>query len=290
MESEMHSDGSVRPVKIGMSNALNAAPLATLWQETVSCQSWQMTEGRTDEISEKLAAGEIDLGFISSFAYGKNASDYLLLPGLSLSASTAAGVAILFSHVPLEQLAKSRLLLRPCASSAALVRLILEEWNGVTPEYVPGDIMALQESGQEFKAVLATGDDALRLVEKSDYLYQFDLGDIWKRRMELPFVFSVCAVRRQFVERFPDEVAAIHRQLLRCRDEGLEALSRICEHTASSIPFSTRRCQEYIEALEYNLSGKKRTALEKFFKLLIQRKELEETALPLEFFACDDDE
>ncbi len=49
-----------------------------------------------------------------------------------------------------------------------------------------------------FKAVLAIGDDALRLVEKSTYLYEYDLADIWKRQTGLPFVFAVCAVREEF--------------------------------------------------------------------------------------------
>lgn len=294
MKNEMSSkDGVSHPVRIGVGNALNLAPFTSLWKQSGQSTNWQLIEGRQEVLNEKLAAGELDIAFISSFAYGKNAQEYRLLPGLAMSASSAAGVAILFSHAPLDQLAESMVLLKPqvASSGTALARIILEEWNEVVPEYVFGDIMELQEDDDnEYEAVLATGDDALRLVEESSYLYQFDLGDIWKRKMELPFVFNVCAVRREFCDQFPDELARVYCALLRCRDEGVADLSSLSEEVADRIPVSTEGCRKYFSAIEYDFSGKKRTALEKFFQILIDRKELEKTALPLDFFVFNEDE
>ena len=116
-------------------------------------------------------------------------------------------------------------------------------------------------------------------------LYQFDLGDIWKRKTGLPFVYAVCAVREEFCQNHPELLSEIHRELLRCRDEGTEDLDQICEIAAIRIPLSKQKCRDYLLGIQYDLSPKKCKALEAFFEILIQRGTINENALPIKMFA-----
>lgn len=276
------TDGSI--ARIGMVKYLNTAPIHEKWKTSVKADNWQMVEAAPSALNRQLAEGQIDLGFVSCYAYAAHPNDYKILSGLSISANGPVGSVFLFSHVPMEHLNGVPVLLTSQSeTSVSLVKIILEDFHHVRPEYVVGDVLAT--GGLEYKAILAIGDEALRLVDKATYLYQFDLGDIWKRETGLPFVFSVCAVREEFCKSHPEMLVAIHRELLRCRDEGKEDLKAICQLTAARIPMSEKRCYEYLIAIEHDLNAQKRKALETFFSFLIKRGEVPPEALPLKIFS-----
>jgi chorismate dehydratase len=48
---------------------------------------------------------------------------------------------------------------------------------------------------------------------------------------------------------------------------------------------SKKKCQQYLTAIEYDLSGQKRKALETFFDFLIKRGDIDKVALPLKIVA-----
>jgi chorismate dehydratase len=270
--------------RIGMVNYLNTAPIHEKWKSTVQSDNWLLVEGSPAVLNKKLAEGYIDMGFVSSFEYGRHPERYKILSGLSISANGPVGSVFLFSHMPLNQLDQAPVLFSAQSeTSVKLARIILEQFNGVQPCFSTGDLQTAVDGN--FLAVLAIGDEALRLVEKSTYLYEYDLADIWKRQTGLPFVFSVCAVREEFCARQPEMLAAIHRELIRCRNEGKRDLEAICEISAARIPMSKKKCRQYLTAIEYDLDGQKRKALETFFDFLIKRGDIDKNALPLKIFA-----
>ena len=271
-------------VRIGMVNYLNTAPIHEKWKTTVHTDQWQLVEAPPSTLNKKLADGEIDMGFVSSYEYGRHPEKYKILSGLSISANGPVGSVFLFSHVPMNQLDEAPVLFSAQSeTSVSLVKIILEEFQGVQPCYSTGDLHNTID--EKFKAVLAIGDDALRLAEKSTYLYEYDLGDIWKHKTGLPFVFSLCVVRDEFCTGQPEVLAEIHRTLLRCRDEGKRDLEEICVLAAQRIPMSKKKCFQYLSAIEYDLGEQKRKALETFFDFLIKRGDIDKTALPLRIYA-----
>jgi len=274
-------------VKIGIVDFINTAPVAETWKRTVSDENWEMIEGSPAALSRKLSDGLLDLGIISSYAYALHPDKYRILSGLSISANGSAGSAgsvFLFSHVPLDQLDQASILLNSqCETSIALVKIILEELNGVTPEYTVGDVTSADID--QHKACLVSGDEALRLIAKSTYLYQFDLADIWKRETGLPFVFGVCAVLENFCHQYQEITDQIHKELLRCRDEGIDSLKEICCIAAARIPMPVPSCIEYLQTIEYDLDAQKQKALVAFFDFLIKRGEIEKNALPLKMYS-----
>jgi len=269
--------------RIGMVNYLNTAPIHEKWKSTVHSENWTIVEDPPACLNKKLADGDIDMGFVSSYEYGRNPEKYKILSGLSISANGPVGSVFLFSHVPMEQLEQAPVLFTSQSeTSVSLVKIILEEFHDVQPIYSTGDLERVNLD--DYKAVLAIGDDALRFAEKSTYLYEYDLADIWKHQTGLPFVFALCAVREEFCTHYPEMLTEIHKELLRCRDEGKRDLEEICEISAVRIPMSKKKCHQYLAAIEYDLGGQKRKALETFFDFLIKRGDINNSALPLKFY------
>ncbi len=270
--------------RIGMVNYLNTAPIHEKWKNTVHSEKWQLVEAPPATLNKKLADGDIDMGFVSSYEYARHPEKYKILSGLSISANGPVGSVLLFSHVPMNQLDDAPVLFSAQSeTSVNLVKVLLEEFQGVQPSYSTGDLQ--HPIDEKFKAVLAIGDDALRLAEKSTFLYEYDLADIWKHKTGLPFVFALCVVRDEFCVAHPEMLAEIHRELLRCRDEGKRDLEEICVLAALRIPMSKKKCYQYLNAIEYDLGEQKRKALETFFGFLIKRGDIDKAALPLKIYA-----
>ena len=205
-------DGAVR---IGMVRFINTAPIYEVWKELDTPRKWQVVEGVPTELNQLMLQGELDMGFVSSILCGEYPERFRILPDLSISASGPVGSVFLFSRLAPEKLHQARIVVsNQSRTSVALLEVIMEKFYRVRPEYVPGSAMA------EADAVLAIGDQALGLAASERYPVQLDLGDIWHKKTERPFVFSVCAVREAFFRQHGDLVDRVRRHLQRREQPG----------------------------------------------------------------------
>jgi len=273
-------------VRIGMVHYINTAPIHEVWKRRNLDPSWQLIEEHPAALNQMLAAGDIELGFVSSHEYGIRPDKYRLLSDLSISANGRVGSVFLFSRIKPEKLSGFTVLLSSQSkTSVCLVRIILEEFFQVKPVYVNGDVGEAHRKNAE--AILAIGDDALRLKMEGSYQYCLDLGETWQIHTGLPFVFGVCAVREDFWCENKKLVSDIHHELISCRDEGVAHLDSICELAAPRIPMDPGACFSYLKAIEYNLDRPKRKALQLFFDYLIPFDEASPGALPLKVIQLD---
>jgi chorismate dehydratase len=274
--------------RIGMVNYINMAPIYEVWKEQVRRPDWIMLDAPPAQLNRLLTAGSIDLGFVSAYEYAVHPWLYRLMADLSISATGPVGSVFLFSSVPPEQLDGTLVLLTGQSdTSVCLLRLILEEFIKVRPRYVRGEIFAPPALAEEPAALLAIGDEALRLNAAPDprYPVQIDLGEYWHQQTGLPFVFAVCAVREDFLQSNTEVAREIQQTLISCREQGLARLPEICTKAAARIPLmTTAACLHYFQSIEYDLSPIKQEALARFFALLIQRGEASPAALPLKLF------
>jgi chorismate dehydratase len=267
--------------RIGMVQYVNMAPICETWKKTVREEGWELVEAPPSTLNNMLAANEIDLGFVSSYEYCVRPRNYRILEDLSISANGPVGSVFLFSRIPVDELSGCRVLLSSQSeTSVCLVKVILEDYFKVQPEYISGEIF--HEENFSHTAMLAIGDEALRLADL--FPYRLDLGELWKRHTGLPFVFSLCTVREEFCLQAPELVTRIHQELLRCCDEGRRNLQAICEAVSPRIPMSPQKCYDYLTAIEYDLGEAKRQGVIKFFQLLIDRGVAAKDALPLKIF------
>lgn len=277
--SEIHEKVRAR---IGMVNFINTAPLYEVWQRSVFRNDWAVTEAPPTALNNMLYHNELDLGFVSSHEYALHPDQYKILSNLSISATGAVGSVFLFSSTAPTQLSdKSILMSSHSQTSVSLVKIILEEFYKVSPRYQSGIIEDLDIKREQFDAVLAIGDNALRLAARGDYPIMLDLGEEWYRHTGLPFVFAVWAVREEFCRQDPDCVIEIHHELQRCIGEGQRDLKAISRSVAPRIPMEPESCYKYLRGMEYDLSEEKLKALTCFFEYLIKRGEGSSKAIPL---------
>jgi chorismate dehydratase len=274
--------------RIGIVNYINMAPVYETWREQVRRPDWIMTEAAPAQLNRLLATGGIDLGFVSAYEYAVRPEQYRIMTDLSISATGPVGSVFLFSSVPPEQLHGQLVLLTGQSdTSVCLLRLMLEEFVHVRPDYVRGEIFAPCATGRDPAALLAIGDEALRLHACPDPRHPvcIDLGEWWHQQTSLPFVFSVCAVREDFLKVHAKAAEEIHHALRSCLRQGLARLPEIAAKAAPRIPqMSDETCLRYLQSLEYDLGQAKQEALAAFFGLLIQRGEANSAARPLKFF------
>ena len=266
--------------RIGMVNFINTAPIYESWKKREHPAQWHVVEAPPSTLNRMLAAGDLDLGFVSSHEYCARPELYRILADLSISANGSVGSVFLFSRIDPTKLEGCPVLLSgQSQTSVFLVKIILEEFYGVKPLYSVGEVDS--EMSSQAQALLAIGDQALRLVGDPQFPYQLDLGAVWRHHTGLPFVFAVYAVREDFCRRAPEALARIHQEFIRCAREGRENLEAICQVAAPRIPMSPDECYVYLRAIEYDLGMEKRLALERFFRYLIDRGEGSAQSLPL---------
>ena len=271
--------------RIGMVNYINVAPIYEIWKEQSLPSDWLIIEGQPSQLNKLLAENQIDMGFVSSYAYAAHPERYQILADLSISATGPVGSVFLFSELPPAALeGQSVLLTGQSDTSVRLVKIILEEFFQIHPHYTIGDVSGEQAKTSEVRAVLAIGDDALRLKSANRYPVQLDLGEIWHQKTGLPFVFSVCAVREEFLAEQPEIARAIQRTLVDCREQGARRMAEICDRVARRIPMDCEACSRYLLGIEHDLSPIKMQALERFFQYLVDRGEAPAEALPLKIF------
>jgi len=284
-----HVNRKIIQARIGMVNFINTAPLYEKWQTLVHRPEWHITEAPPTTLNTLLYNNELDLGFVSSHEYASHPHLYRVLTGLSISATGPVGSVFLFSKRDPRHLSGRTVLLSSLSqTSVALVKIILEEYYQVAPQYESGTVSPegippLTESGHQVDAVLAIGDNALRLRERGLFPIKLDLSEIWLQKTGLPFVFAVWAVREEFCRDYPHIVAEIQEELIRCVEEGKRDLRSICQVVAPRIPMEANDCFDYLSGMEYDLSSEKLKAIEVFFEYLIKRGEVPSESLPVKF-------
>ena len=272
-------------VRIGMVNFINTAPLYDVWLRTVNRPEWSVFEAAPAELNRMLSAGRLDMGLVSSQEYAAHPSKYLLLDDISISATGPVGSVFLFSKCTPESLAGRLVLLSgQSQTSVSLVKIILETFYDVMPRYKVGPALEARQN-QDVAAVLAIGDEALILARSAVYPYKTDLGRIWHTRTSLPFVYAVWAMREEFCRRNPGTVRQIHRELLRCRQEGRDDLKNISRRAGPRVSMDADTCYEYLRGIEHYLGPEKKKGLELFIEYLRDRGESAPGSLPLRIFS-----
>ncbi|MEU9384109.1 menaquinone biosynthesis protein [Streptomyces sp. NPDC048279] len=189
-----HEPGK-RP-RVGHIQFLNCLPIYWGLARTGSLLDLELTKDTPDRLSGLLVDGTLDIGPIACMEYLRHAEDLVLLPDIAVGSDGAVTSCLIVSKVPLGELDGCRVALGSTSrSSVRLARLLLEEREGVRPEYFtcPPDLPVMM---QDADAAVVIGDVALRA-----YLHQaeelgllvYDLGEMWKAWTGLPFVFATMA-------------------------------------------------------------------------------------------------
>jgi len=261
--------------RLGRIAYLNVLPIYFALEHIFSENGFHLVRGTPAELNALMRRGEVDLGSISAMEYGRTFRDYFLLPDLSISSKGAVGSVLLLSRVPFSRLdGRTIRVSSASASGAALVKVLMAELFEVQPRYQQGQLadVALGDAA----AVMAIGDEALRLSAGGAMPFVLDLGQAWQELTGLPFVFGVWAVRRDFAGAHPEATATLYRLLLRSRDWGLGALGELSRIAGPSFSMTPAQILAYFQQLNYSLDPEHEEGLATFFHYLYNLGELPE--------------
>lgn len=262
-------------VRLGVIDYLNVVPvydwLLRQERELGTLPGVRTVRGVPAEMNRALAAGEIDISNVSSFAFGTHVDDWLLVPRLSVAADGRVDSVLLFSwHRDWRELDGGSIALTShSATSVALVRLLCEQRWGIRPRLV-SEAPDLDSMLARHDGALLIGDTALvegtrrREIAGRGRPYVFDLAREWKDWTGLPFVFAVWAARRVRVSAL--RASGVVDLLRVSREHGVADLDRIARAAAERVGLSQGVCRAYLDLLDYQLTAEHLRGLRLFLE------------------------
>jgi chorismate dehydratase len=205
-------------LRIGCVKYLNARPLIHGWEGDVDFD-------HPSTLCNKLAAGKLDVGLVSSFEFLRNPI-YRIVDDVSISSDGPVYSVVVAYRGEIAEIKEIEL--DPASeTSANLLRCLIAE-RGLNPRLVRRDTAAwavLGGPGARDRAQLLIGDQAIRFRQAYANEFSFwDLGEHWRELVGLPFVYALWLVRPEVTE--PEQMANRLRAL---RNENLAHLDHLIE-------------------------------------------------------------
>lgn len=258
-------------MKVGAVSYLNTKPLV-YGLTPGSGPDHDLVFDLPSRLADRLAAGELDVALIPSIEFFQNPS-YTIISDACIGCRGAVYSVKLFSRVPVAAI-KTLALDEGSRTSAALIQILLKERHGVSPELLPLPIGAAWEESPA-DAILVIGDRAMHppksthLAPRDDisrsemstmeFTEIWDLGDVWCRWAELPFVFAMWVARPGL------DTTELAQQLSAARDQGVAHLNEIAAAEAPRYGLSHQQCLTYLrDNLHFYLHDRELRGLRKF--------------------------
>lgn len=247
---------TTRRLRVGIVNYLNSKPLAWGFIKGLHAERYETLFLPPAQVADWLREGSLDIGLIPSIEVQRIAN-LRILPGPCIAATEEVRSVLLVSRVPLAQV-KRLALDENSRTSAALVRIILDEAYGLCPRCVSRRA-DLESMLADCEAALLIGDPALH-VDRSRYLV-FDLAAEWRRLTGLPFVFAVWAVAPGV------EGAGLEEHFDASLRFGLEHLEELVRETATELGLDESLVRSYLtENLSFGLGEAQLDGLRQFWR------------------------
>lgn len=252
--------------RVGHIQFLNCLPIYWGLVRTGALLDIDLVKDTPDLLSQRLVAGDLDLGPISLVEYLKAADELLVLPDIAVGSDGKVLSVDLVAQRPLNELDGRRVALGSTSrTSVLLAQMWLREVHGVNPDYYvcPPDVAAMM---LEADAAVVIGDVALRATHDgpSMGLDVYDLGQAWKDWTGLPMVFAVWAVRRDFAEANPGLVKDVHTAFVNSRDEALMHVDDVAAQAARWENFDAATLADYFRTLDFSLGERQQAGLLEF--------------------------
>jgi len=225
-------------------------------------------ESYPSRVNLALRKGKIDAAPISSLEYLNHHDQYLLLPDLAIGARDFSGSVILFSREKLEGLnGKTIALTRQSLSSSVLLQMLLKfkyKFENDFKLFTSG----IEETLKRYPAALVIGDEAL-LYRPTEFVYKYDLSELWWNWTEKPFCFAVWAVRRERAKANPEAVRQFYWNLKENLGENLQDIETLIKESLSLsfVDADFSKIFGYLFNLHYGLDESMKEGLELFYRL-----------------------
>jgi chorismate dehydratase len=242
---------STGALRLGAVPFVNARPLIH-FIDSVANPPVELTLEVPSKLTHTMRDGLVDAALLPSIEYFR-ASDYKIIPHISISADGAVDSVKIFSRTAIGKL-RSLALDESSRTSTALASILLKRKLGFLPEMTDCSPEA-NLSDIEADALLLIGDSTMAL-DSSDASEVLDLGEEWKRLTGLPFVYAMWVVHEGI------DAGPLGSKLLEARDMGLSHLPEIAAEAEAETGLAADVCLEYLKnTMRYGLGDREIEAL-----------------------------
>ena len=226
-------------------------------------------DGVPSELNRMLASGEVDICPSSSIEYAKHPSDYLILPGQSISSIGSVESVLLFSSRPLSELNGVPIAITgESATSVALLQILLKEFIRLDEVICRVPDVSVEDAIARGEPALLIGDRALKMGGARLHEKALDLGALWHHFTGLPFVFALWTVRKDVAQRCSPDVAHFVEQLNVSRARAFRELNVVVNSCNEVSWMGTERLKKYLQSVSYDLDAQHLEGLACFYALL----------------------
>lgn len=240
-------------MKLGCLPYLNVKPLVYTLERGGLPHGWELVYAPPSRLAEMLAVGEIAAAPVSSFATFIN-PDFGVCPGICIAADGPVKSVLLLSKKTLPNI-DTVALDTSSLSGANMLRIVLEESYGLTPEFVrlpPDPVSSMLE---HCDAALVIGNPAMTCPK--DDLIVLDLAEEWRKLTALPSVFAVWAGKGIT----PELVEVLQTS----KAEGMSRIEEIAREESIRLGLPHQVCEDYLaRVMVYDLGEREAQGLAEF--------------------------
>jgi chorismate dehydratase len=239
---------------------------------------FRIASGPPAKLNEMMASGLLDASSVSCIEYGRRPEQYRLIPDLGIGSRGPVQSVLLLSQIPMEQLDGGEVAVTSQThTSAALLKVLFTLYAPMNIQLTPGRPVDAIRNGALPTALLAIGDDALRLRRHPAYPHVWDLGGVWREWTGLPFIFGVWVVSRAFSQARPAAARHVCEAFAEAKAWGLARMETIIGLTAARCFLSEAELVSYYDGLVYDLREEEQAGLRHFYECLVKIGEIPKT-------------
>ncbi len=221
-------------------------------------------------IADRFRNHELDLAMVPSFEAAT--LDAPVLGSVCIASDGPVETVTLHHRAPLERV-RTLAVDEASRTSVALAKILIAEASGGLPRTTP--FSPRSANTPDADAIVVIGDPAF--LWRADGFTRMDLGEEWRRRQTLPFVFAV------MVRKPGTNAEGLAARIVEAKKRGLEAASTIARSYNSGV--DAGRAEHYLRrVIRYDLGEREKLGLALFHRLA-QAKGLMGQVKELEFDA-----
>ncbi len=251
----------MQQVRLGVVSFLNTVPLID-GLETI--EGISLIPKVPSSLIGCLEAGEVDLALASSIDYQKSSESLRILRVGLLSSDGHTLTVRLCSRVLIEDVQEVHCDI-DSHTSVALLQIVMKDVYEKNITIVPTELRSLGDNKEDWpESVLMIGDKVVSRASGSKYIYELDLGEAWKEKTGLPFVFAIWMGKSDLSPEIVDFAAlSLERQLKRNK----QRLEQVVATAAPDRGWDKEEALVYVrETMQYSWSERHKTALQLFFE------------------------
>lgn len=274
----------MRKIRLGQVDYINCLPVYQPVEEGIVPLAAKIVKGPPTKLNRMFINCKLDITPISSVEYARNYRQALILPDLSITADGDVMSILLFSKAPVTELDGSKVVLpSSSATSVALLKILLEHYYQVKPEYctMAPDLGAMLKKAD---AALLIGDDALlahqQCRQEQSVLHITDLGAAWKEFTGEKMVYALWVINHDFIDRRSADVQEVSDKLLAAKKHGLANIDRVITVARAKSGLSAELLTQYFRTIKYDFGAEEQKGLMTFYDYAYKSGLLDERIKP----------